>query len=122
MKVKKSVIKDMIANSPHLEDVVSNYHENPKIGQKMLTDSCAPDEKGHTHIYGVGLDIKTHKMSDPDRMVKSAEKRGLEKNYLEYIYKRFEIKANENGCRVYNFSDDPLSRLPYTKVDVAEID
>lgn len=56
MKVKKSVIKDMIANSPHLEDVVSNYHENPKIGQKMLTDACAKAPDMHEAMERVWYD------------------------------------------------------------------
>lgn len=45
MKVKKNIIKDMIENSPHLEDAVSDWHENPKVGKKMLIDACskAPD-------------------------------------------------------------------------------
>lgn len=80
-----------------------------------------PNEHGHTHIYGVGLDIKVHKMPDPDRMVKTAQKLGLEKNYLEFIYKRFETKAEENNCKIYNFSDDPLTRLPYKQISVTDL-
>lgn len=72
-----------------------------------------PDEEGNTHFYGVGFDIKNKGISDPDLMVKIRSKG--DPNYLVNIYKRFELVANNNGCRVYNLSSDEKTRLPYEK-------
>ena len=44
-RVSKRIIKDLIHNSPHLEDVASNYDENHHVGVRKLVDACsnAPD-------------------------------------------------------------------------------
>jgi len=73
-----------------------------------------PDKNGHTHIYGVGLDIKKNKVSDPDRMVNLYGKN--DPNYLETIYMRLVEKAKENNCSVYNLSQNIETRLPYERI------
>jgi hypothetical protein len=72
-----------------------------------------PNKDGHTHIYGKGLDIIKNGIPDPDRMVNKHSKD--DPNYLKNIYNRFAEKASERGCSVYNFSNDPNTRLPYPK-------
>lgn len=74
-----------------------------------------PNEKGHTHIYGKGNDIKKKGIPDPDRMVKV---HGDGKpNFLERLYKRFETESNKVGCKVYNVSHTIETRLPYQRTD-----
>ena len=97
---------------------------NPNIIGFLGADmNYTPNENGHTHIYGIGVDIKTYKKSDPDRMVEMAKLLGKDDpEYLNNIYKRFKNKALELGCEVYNLSNDPLTRLPYDQIDVHDID
>lgn len=73
-----------------------------------------PNKEGHTHIYGVGLDIQKRKVPDPDRMVKMYGKN--DPNYLETIYMRLANKAKEQNCEVYNLSQNIETRLPYERV------
>lgn len=75
----------------------------------------SPDEKGNTHIYGVGYDIRTRKESDPDYMAKKYGKGDPE--YLKNIYSRFYNIASKKGILVYNLSNIENTRLPYPKVD-----
>jgi len=80
-----------------------------------------PNEKGDTHIYGLGLDFKKNKISDPDRMIKQHGKG--DPAFLSTIYMRFAEKAIDfNDTKVYNFSSDPDTRLPYTKIKPADLD
>jgi len=72
-----------------------------------------PREDGATAIYGVGHDIATRGISDPDSMVKRFGKD--DPNYLHDIYTRFSNVAKEHNCDVYNFSSDENTRLPYPK-------
>lgn len=77
-----------------------------------------PDAKGHTHIYGVGLDIQKRGKPDPDRM---AERYGNnDPKYLEKIYLRFETIAKSQGVNVFNLSSDKNTRLPFTQVSGRE--
>lgn len=46
-KVKKSVIKDLVHSSPHFEHAVSNWHEDPKVGAKMLIHSICKSPNMH---------------------------------------------------------------------------
>lgn len=55
-KPKKAVIKDMIENSPHLDDVVSNYDESSHIGKKKLIDSCMNTHSMHEAMERVWYD------------------------------------------------------------------
>jgi hypothetical protein len=71
-----------------------------------------PDANGHTHIYGVGLDIKENNIPDPERMVTKHGKG--DPDYLNNIYKRFETYAEKQLCKVFNFSTDSTTKLPYT--------
>ena len=83
------------------------------IGLLGADMNYTPDDNGHTHIYGVGNDIKRNGMPDPDRMVKH-HARG-NPNYLSDIYMRFHSVAKESGCDVYNLSTVKDTRLPYPK-------
>ena len=86
----------------------------PKVVGFLGCDmNYTPDENGHTHIYGVGLDIKKDGVPDPDKMV-AKQSHGKE-NYLENIYNRFADMANERDCAVFNLSTDPDTRLPYVQ-------
>lgn len=78
-----------------------------------------PNEKGHTHIYGVGFDIQKNKMSDPDRMVDRYGKE--DENYLNTIYMRLAYKAKEKDCSIYNLSQNIETRLPYNRLKPEEI-
>lgn len=82
-----------------------------------------PDANGWTTIYGLGNDIKKDGISDPDKMVQFQLKHGCkDPDYLFNIYKRFEKFANKQECKVFNFSNDPETRLPYKQIDILEID
>ena len=72
-----------------------------------------PDDKGNTHVYGLGYDIQSYKESDPDRMIREWGKGNP--NYLKEIYGKFEKIAKERGCNVCNMSDDPDTRLQYQR-------
>ena len=89
-----------------------NPNEMYYLGADM---NYSPDEKGNTHIYGVGYDIKTRKESDPDYMVKKYGKG--DPDYLKNIYNRFYNIASKKGISVYNLSNIENTRLPYPKVD-----
>lgn len=69
----------------------------------------------NTCIYGIGDDIKKRKMSDPDRIIKYEK----DPEYFTKKFRRFEEIAD---CEVYNFSDDPETRLPFLQVDPIDID
>lgn len=73
-----------------------------------------PSENGHTHIYGIGNDIKAKGIPDPDRMV--IVHGDGKPEYLKRIYQRFEEQAIKMRCRVYNFSSEPNTRLPYKQI------
>lgn len=60
MKPNKAVIRDMVHSSPHFEDAVSNWHENPKIGAKMLVDACANTSSMHDSMERVWYDAYNH--------------------------------------------------------------
>lgn len=83
------------------------------IGYLGADMNYTPNDKGSTHIYGVGYDIKTHGKPDPDRMVAKWGKG--DPNFLENIYNRFADEAKKLGCDVYNFSSIEDTRLPYPK-------
>lgn len=70
-----------------------------------------PASDGSTHIYGVGFDIKKNGKSDPDLMVERYG--GEDPNFLSNLYTRFAIISGEAGCKLWNLSGDPHSRLPY---------
>jgi hypothetical protein len=93
----------------------------PKVVGFLGCDmNYTPDENGHTHIYGVGLDIKKDGVPDPDKMVKH---QGFGKpDYLKNIYTRFMDVAKERKCCVFNLSSDKDTRLPYpqTTPEIAE--
>lgn len=73
-----------------------------------------PDKDGNTHFYGIGYDIKTKGIPDPDRMVK---KHGNDDpNYLNKIYLRLVEYAEKQNCKVYNVSQNIETRLPYERV------
>lgn len=78
-----------------------------------------PDDKGHTHIYGVGYDIKKNKKSDPDKMVERHS--NGDENYLETIYMRLSDKAKEQNCAVYNLSQNIDTRLPYERLKPQDV-
>jgi len=84
------------------------------IGMLGADMNYVPDEKGHTHIYGLGNDFKKRGMADPDRMVKVHG--GGNPNFLDHIYRRLEEKAKEKNCRVVNLSHTTDTRLPYKRV------
>ena len=73
----------------------------------------SPDQNGNTHFYGVGIDIRSKGISDPDLMVKKRSNGDPE--YLTSIYNRFQKIANENECLLYNLSKEENTRLPYLK-------
>lgn len=73
----------------------------------------SPDQNGNTHFYGVGIDIRSKGISDPDLMVKKRSNGDPE--YLTSIYNRFQRIANENACLLYNLSKEENTRLPYLK-------
>jgi hypothetical protein len=73
-----------------------------------------PDEKGNTHIYGLGNDIKKNGIPDPDRMV--IKHGGSKKEFLNDIYLRLEAHANKQNCQLYNVSHTLDTRLPYKRV------
>ena len=54
-------------------------------------------------------------MSDPDRIIKYEK----DPEYFTKKFRRFEEIAD---CEVYNFSDDPETRLPLLQVDPIDID
>lgn len=90
------------------------YTLKPKVIGFLGADmNYTPDENGHTHIYGVGFDIKTRGVPDPDRMVEHWSKG--DPDYLTNIYNRFKGVAQESRCSVYNFSSMEDTRLPYPK-------
>jgi hypothetical protein len=92
-----------------------NEYEPSLIGYLGCDMNYTPDANGHTHIYGVGLDIiKYNGQSDPDRMAERKMKD--DPNYLENIYKRFEHHANLAKCQVYNFASIEKTRLPYIQM------
>ena len=80
-----------------------------------------PDDKGNTHIYGKGYDIKTKGVADPDRMAEmyKGQRKGAEnetaEEYLQYIYNRLATTAEKAGCKVYNVSQGCDTRLPYPR-------
>lgn len=78
------------------------------------------DKRGWTTFYGVGSDIKFNGISDPDHMVKMYGQGNP--NYLYDIYKLLETNAQKQGCILYNFSDDPETRLPFPKKTAKELD
>jgi hypothetical protein len=90
------------------------------IGYLGADMNYTPDEGGNTHFYGIGEDIQKRGMSDPDRMVLQ-HSRGDE-NFLENLYYRFSDFAKKEQCNVYNFSNDPDTRLPYKQIDVRTLD
>ncbi len=55
-KVKKKIITDLIERSPHLEDVASNYDENPHIGKRKLIDACCRYADMHEALERVWYD------------------------------------------------------------------
>jgi len=75
-----------------------------------------PDEKGNTHFYGIGYDIRTYKKSDPDIMVELNAKG--DNNYLENIYMRFYNIAKNKNIKVFNISSNCNSRLPYPRINL----
>jgi hypothetical protein len=79
-----------------------------------------PDAGGNTHFYGLGFDIEKFGISDPDKMIKQHGKG--DPNYLKTIYERFSYVAKKENCNIYNFSNDPNTRLPYHQVNVKEVD
>jgi len=79
-----------------------------------------PDAQGNTSFYGVGYDIKKRNMPDPDYMVKRLGKG--DKNYLTRIFQKFEQFSAESNCKVFNFSDDPDTRLPFKQTSPKKID
>lgn len=72
-----------------------------------------PNEKGSTHIYGVGNDIKIRGIPDPDKMVQHWGKG--DPNFLKDTYMRFYDEAEKLNCKVYNLSTVEDTRLPYPK-------
>ena len=93
---------------------------NPSIVGYLGSDmNYTPDENGHTHIYGVGLDIKKHKEPDPDRMVKRYGAGYTD--YLKTIYLRLSEKAEKQNCKVYNLSKNIETRLPYERVEAQNL-
>jgi len=89
-----------------------NPNEMYYLGADM---NYSPDEKGNTHIYGVGYDIKTRKESDPDYMVRKYGKG--DSDYLKNIYNRFYNIAFKKGIFLYNLSKIENTRLPYPKIE-----
>lgn len=81
------------------------------LGADMNYD---PDDRGHTHIYGVGFDIQKNEIPDPERMVRQYGKD--DPDYLHNIYMRLAIKAEQNNCKVYNLSQNIDTRLPYERI------
>lgn len=102
----------------------SLVHLNPSIIGFLGADmNYTPDkETGATSFYGVGYDIRTRNESDPDRMAKlhKSEKQS-EEDYLQYIYKRLELNAEKQNCKVYNLSKDIETRLPYERRSADEL-
>lgn len=92
------------------------------IGYLGADMNYTPDEKGHTHFYGVGYDIQknANNLPDPDKMV--IEHGKGDANYLSQIYMRFYHEANKTACPLYNFSSDESTRLPYPKNTPEKID
>jgi hypothetical protein len=78
------------------------------------------DKRGWTTFYGLGADIKFNGISDPDRMAQLHG--GGNPNYIHDVYKLLEENAAKQGCKLYNFSDDPKTRLPFPKITAEEID
>jgi hypothetical protein len=97
-----------------------DYFKPDIIGYLGSDMNYEPNEFGHTHIYGLGLDIQKNKISDPDRMAERYGKK--DPNYLKNIYMRFYNIAQEKNTKVYNFSSDENSRLPYLKSKAYEHD
>ena len=96
-------------------------HMKPSVIGYLGADmNYTPNDKGETHVYGVGFDIKKHGMPDPERMIQHWS-RG-DPNFLEKIYQRFDGIASGEGCKVYNFSRDIETKLPYQRVKVEDID
>jgi hypothetical protein len=91
------------------------YTFNPSVIGFLGADmNYKPDDNGNTHFYGVGYDIATRGVSDPDRMV--AKYGNESEDYISQIYTRFADVAKENGCQhVVNFSNEVDTRLPYPK-------
>lgn len=92
-------------------------HLKPSVIGFLGADmNYTPKEDGSTAIYGVGHDIKTNGIPDPDRMVNVYAKGN--DNYLNDIYMRFADEAKRHiNCRVVNLSNDPDTRLPYEKAN-----
>jgi len=87
---------------------------NPEVIGYLGADmNYTPDEKGHTHFYGVGYDIARKGISDPDLMVRMRSEGNP--TYLYDIYMRFSDAAAERDCKLVNFSNEPDTRLPYPK-------
>lgn len=94
---------------------------NPRmIGYLGCDMNYTPTEDGSTSIYGIGFDVKTHKIPDPDKMVNLFGKN--DPDYLRTIYTRFSTISQQHNCEVYNFSSDTKTRLPYQQVHPKDID
>jgi hypothetical protein len=87
---------------------------NPKEMYYLGADmNYTPDKNGHTHIYGLGYDLKLRNMPDPDYMVKFY---GYgDPDYLNTVYTRFYEIAKSKNVSVYNLSNILDTRLPYPK-------
>lgn len=83
------------------------------IGYLGCDMNYTPNKQGDTCIYGIGEDIKRREMPDPDRMVLQYGKDNP--NYLNDLYMRFLTTAEQNLCKVVNFSNIEDTRLPYPK-------
>jgi len=93
----------------------------PKIIAYLGADmNYTPDKNGHTAFYGKGSDITQHGISDPDKMVFSYG--NGDPNYLNNLFLRFETEAAKYNCKIYNFSNDEKTRLPYEKTTPKGID
>lgn len=79
-----------------------------------------PDADGHTHFYGIGKDIQTRNISDPDMMAQRYRDGKEPEVYLRDLYMRFAKIAEDHGCSVWNLSPDLNSRLPYPKMNIDE--
>lgn len=87
-----------------------------EIGYLGADMNYTPDDKGDTHIYGLGLDIKKNGIPDPVRMARQYKKtEESDDEYIENIYMRFYNIATEQGVNVFNLSNDPDTKLPYPR-------
>ena len=95
---------------------VMDTYKPDMIGFLGCDMNYTPDpDTGNTCIYGIGDDIKIKKQSDPDRILSFMK----DPNFFTKTFKLFEETAD---CEVYNFSNDPKTRLPFLQVDPIDID